>query len=94
MRDSSEEAEQGGRARDGVSISISSVFILFGAGFSLFKQLDSSCFDRYDLRANAFPHFPHEKGLSDECVCTCALRLLLSANALLQRWQVNGFSPV
>ena len=35
-----------------------------------------------------------ENGLSEECVCTCALKLLLSAKALLQRLHVKGFSPV
>ena len=37
---------------------------------------------------------PQEYGLSLECVCVCALRLLLSAKALLHWLHWNGFSPV
>lgn len=80
-----EEEEREGEERSDENL----VFLVL-----LFRQLDSSCFDKYDLSANAFPQFVQENGLSAEWVCVCALRLLLSAKLFAQILQENGFSPV
>lgn len=56
-------------------------------------QLDSSCLYKYDLSANAFPHRSQTYGLELEWVWTWARRFDLSANALVQMWHLNGFSP-
>ena len=60
----------------------------------LLKQVDSSCLDRYDFRAKFLPQLLHENGFRLEWVCVCALKLLLSANLLLQMLHEKGFSPV
>lgn len=55
---------------------------------------DSWCLFKYDFRANVLWHFEQTKFLSAECVCMCARKLDLSANALPQCAQPYGFSPV
>ncbi|KAJ8877539.1 hypothetical protein PR048_021994 [Dryococelus australis] len=50
---------------------------------------DSSCL----YSANALPQRAHTCGFVLECVCTCARKLDLSANALLHTGHLKGFSP-
>lgn len=55
---------------------------------------DSSCLCRRDILEKVLEQFLHWYFFTSEWVCRWALRLDLSANALLQWGQENGFSPV
>lgn len=58
------------------------------------QQPDSSCLCRRDILEKVLEQFLHWYFFTSEWVCRCALRLDLSAKALLQWGQEKGFSPV
>lgn len=58
------------------------------------QQPDSSCLCRRDILEKVLEQFLHWYFFTSEWVCRWALRLDLSAKALLQWGQENGFSPV
>lgn len=58
------------------------------------QQPDSSCLCRRDILEKVLEQFLHWYFFTSEWVCRWALRLDLSAKALLQWGQANGFSPV
>lgn len=58
------------------------------------QQPDSSCLCRRDILEKVLEQFLHWYFFTSEWVCRWALRLDLSANALLQWGQEKGFSPV
>lgn len=57
------------------------------------QQPDSSCLCRRDILEKVLEQFLHWYFFTSEWVCRWALRLDLSAKALLQWGQENGFSP-
>lgn len=57
------------------------------------QQPDSSCLCRRDILEKVLEQFLHWYFFTSEWVCRWALRLDLSANALLQWGQEKGFSP-
>lgn len=75
-------------------------FFFFGGGWKgipvqcATQQPDSSCLCRRDILEKVLEQFLHWYFFTSEWVCRWALRLDLSANALLQCGQENGFSPV
>lgn len=54
----------------------------------------SQCLVSSDMRLNVLLHVGHEYFFTSEWVCRWARKLDLSANARLQCWHENGFSPV
>lgn len=72
MSESCDEAEEWTGGGEGAPAGSLDVFLekLLDLSRSDFMQLDSSCLDKYDLRAKHLPHLLHENGLSVECVCT------------------------
>lgn len=58
------------------------------------QQPDSSCLCRSDILEKVLEQFLHWYFFTSEWVCRWALRLDLSAKALLQWGQEKGFSPV
>ena len=66
VRDNWEEAEDSvGRVRGEEEV-LALLDTLPDLSRSVFMQLDSSCLDKYDLRAKHLPHLEQEKGLSAE----------------------------
>lgn len=63
-------------------------------GIRAVKHPESQCLDNSDMRLNVLLHDRHEYFFTSEWVWRCARKLDLSANARLQCWQENGFSPV
>lgn len=57
-------------------------------------QEDSSCLQRYDFKANVFPHVSQVKGFLVEWVWVWARKLDLSAKALWHTSHWYGLSPV